>query len=155
MRPPLSLHVPVSSEESQQRAGVGIPASFFTGVRERALLSFTSSVFGKAEIGDCILRATGLKPEEVVKDSIRINERQNIIVVSAPTLESAEKYSALKELRIGDKTYEGHRVHDGARRYIQGNNPRDTGLRYSRRHREKLSEREEPRHITRQENGSH
>ncbi|KAH7986323.1 hypothetical protein HPB49_026021 [Dermacentor silvarum] len=58
------------------------------------------------EIGDCILRATGLQPEEVVKDSIRINERLNIIVVSAPTLESAEKYSALKELRIGDKTYE-------------------------------------------------
>ncbi|KAH7950224.1 hypothetical protein HPB49_021289 [Dermacentor silvarum] len=58
------------------------------------------------KIGDCILGATGLKPEEVVKDSIRINERQNIIVVSAPTLESAEKYSALKELRIGDKTYE-------------------------------------------------
>ncbi|KAH7949471.1 hypothetical protein HPB49_011035 [Dermacentor silvarum] len=67
---------------------------------------FNTARYSVAQIGDCILRATGLKPEEVVKDSIRINERQNIIVVSAPTLESAEKYSALKELRIGDKTYE-------------------------------------------------
>ncbi|KAH7978422.1 hypothetical protein HPB49_005484 [Dermacentor silvarum] len=40
-----------------------------------------------------MLRATGLKPEEVIKDSIRINERQNIVVVSAPTLERAEKYT--------------------------------------------------------------
>ncbi|KAH7959691.1 hypothetical protein HPB49_013104 [Dermacentor silvarum] len=67
---------------------------------------FNTARYSVAQIGDCILRATWLKPEEVVKDSIRLNERQNIIVVSAPTLESAEKYSALKELRIGDKTYE-------------------------------------------------
>ncbi|KAH7949913.1 hypothetical protein HPB49_016830 [Dermacentor silvarum] len=65
---------------------------------------FNTARYSVAQIGDCILRATGLKPEEELKDSIRINERQNIIVVSAPTLESAEKYSALKELRIGDKT---------------------------------------------------
>ncbi|KAH7981006.1 hypothetical protein HPB49_020874 [Dermacentor silvarum] len=67
---------------------------------------FNTARYSVAQIGDCILRATGLKPEEVVKDSICINERQNIVVVSALTLERAEKYSAIKELCIGDKTYE-------------------------------------------------
>ncbi|KAH6937579.1 hypothetical protein HPB50_001819 [Hyalomma asiaticum] len=39
---------------------------------------FNTAGYSVAQIGDCILRATGLKPEEVVKDSIRINERQDI-----------------------------------------------------------------------------
>ncbi|KAL1444120.1 hypothetical protein MTO96_030043 [Rhipicephalus appendiculatus] len=67
---------------------------------------FNTAGYSVAQIGDCILRATGLKAEDVVKDSIRINEWQNIIVVSTPVLERAEKYSAMKDFRIGDTTYE-------------------------------------------------
>ncbi|KAH7952936.1 hypothetical protein HPB49_002941 [Dermacentor silvarum] len=67
---------------------------------------FNTAKYSVTQIDECILRATGLKTEEGVKDSIRINERQSIVVVSAPTLERAEKYSAIMELRIGDKTYE-------------------------------------------------
>ncbi|KAH7955763.1 hypothetical protein HPB52_003835 [Rhipicephalus sanguineus] len=67
---------------------------------------FNTAGYSVAQIGDCILRATGLKPEEVVKDSIRINERQNIVVVSTPVLERADKYCAMKDFRMGDRTYE-------------------------------------------------
>ncbi|KAH7938310.1 hypothetical protein HPB49_022433 [Dermacentor silvarum] len=66
---------------------------------------FNTARYSVAQIGDCILRATGLKPEEVVKDSIRINQRQNIVVVNTPALERADKYSGIIELRMGDKTY--------------------------------------------------
>ncbi|KAH6926451.1 hypothetical protein HPB50_018711 [Hyalomma asiaticum] len=59
-----------------------------------------------AQIGDCIRRASGLKPEEVVKDSVRINERQNIVEVSTPVLERADIYSAMKDFCMGAKTYE-------------------------------------------------
>ncbi|KAL1482605.1 hypothetical protein MTO96_014123 [Rhipicephalus appendiculatus] len=48
---------------------------------------FKTAGYSVAQIGDCILRATGLKAEDVVKDSIRINEWPNIIVVSTPVLE--------------------------------------------------------------------
>ncbi|KAH7932518.1 hypothetical protein HPB52_024455 [Rhipicephalus sanguineus] len=67
---------------------------------------FNTAGYSVAQIGDCILRATGLKPEEVLKDSIRINERQNIVVVSTPVLERADKYCAMKDFRMGDRTYE-------------------------------------------------
>ncbi|KAH6944563.1 hypothetical protein HPB50_003989 [Hyalomma asiaticum] len=43
---------------------------------------FNTAGYSVAQIGDCMLRATGLKPEEVVKDHIRINERQNIVVAT-------------------------------------------------------------------------
>ncbi|KAH6924062.1 hypothetical protein HPB50_010980 [Hyalomma asiaticum] len=43
---------------------------------------FNTAGCSVAQIGDCILRAIGLKSEEVVKDSIRINERQNIVVIN-------------------------------------------------------------------------
>ncbi|KAH7983434.1 hypothetical protein HPB52_012046 [Rhipicephalus sanguineus] len=67
---------------------------------------FKTAGYSVAQIGDCILRATGLKPERVVKDSIRINERQNIVVVSTHVLFRADKYYAMKDFRMGDRTYE-------------------------------------------------
>ncbi|KAH7955540.1 hypothetical protein HPB52_001236 [Rhipicephalus sanguineus] len=57
---------------------------------------FNTARYSVAQIGDCILRATGLKPEEV---------RQNI-VVDTPVLERADKYCAMKDFRMGDRTYE-------------------------------------------------
>ncbi|KAH7932983.1 hypothetical protein HPB49_006205 [Dermacentor silvarum] len=61
---------------------------------------FNTARYCIGQIADCILRETGLNPEEEVKDSI------GIVVVSAPALKRAKKYSALTELRMGDKTYE-------------------------------------------------
>ncbi|KAH8023589.1 hypothetical protein HPB51_014838 [Rhipicephalus microplus] len=69
--------------------------------------SFNTAGYCVAQTGDCMLRATGLTPEEVVKDSIRISEWQNIIVVSTLVLARAGKYTAMKVFRICDRiTYE-------------------------------------------------
>ncbi|KAH8009138.1 hypothetical protein HPB51_010928 [Rhipicephalus microplus] len=38
---------------------------------------FNTAGYSVAHIGECMLRATELTPEEVIKDSIRINEWQN------------------------------------------------------------------------------
>ncbi|KAH7975970.1 hypothetical protein HPB52_006913 [Rhipicephalus sanguineus] len=67
---------------------------------------FNTAGYSVAQIGDCILRATELKPEDVVKDSIRTNERQNIVVVSTPVLERADEYCAMKDFRMGDRIYQ-------------------------------------------------
>ncbi|KAH7979442.1 hypothetical protein HPB49_009427 [Dermacentor silvarum] len=117
--------------------------------------SFNTARYSVAQIGDGILRATGLKPEEVVKDSIRINERRNIVVASAPALERTNKYCAIKELRIGDKTYQVTAYMTApehtSKGIIRGIADCDTPEDIERC----PSEREEPRNITRQENGSH
>ncbi|KAH6924028.1 hypothetical protein HPB50_010651 [Hyalomma asiaticum] len=58
---------------------------------------FNTAGYSVALIGDCILRAIGLKSEEVVMDSIRINERHNIVVVSTPCSKE-QKYTVRRKI---------------------------------------------------------
>ncbi|KAM7300090.1 hypothetical protein ISCGN_020654 [Ixodes scapularis] len=58
-----------------------------------------------AELRDRVLRATGLGYDEVAEDLLRINIAKNIIVASTPSMEHASKYTAVKELRYGEKSY--------------------------------------------------
>lgn len=53
-----------------------------------------------------LLRATGLRYEEASEDLLRINSIRNIIVASTPSVQRAEKYIAVQELRLADKKYE-------------------------------------------------
>ncbi|KAH9378775.1 hypothetical protein HPB48_011179 [Haemaphysalis longicornis] len=39
-------------------------------------------------------------------DIVRTNPTQNIVIISTPKIGNAEKYNALREIRISDKTYE-------------------------------------------------
>ncbi|KAM7299739.1 hypothetical protein ISCGN_020305 [Ixodes scapularis] len=58
-----------------------------------------------AELRDGVLRATGLGYDEAAEDLLRINPAKNIIVASTPSMEHASKYTAVKELRYGEKSY--------------------------------------------------
>ncbi|KAH6945795.1 hypothetical protein HPB50_009953 [Hyalomma asiaticum] len=69
---------------------------------------FNTAGYSVAQIGDYILRATGLKPE-VVKDSIRINERQNIVVQIYIYIQCDEG------LLYGRQNIRSHRIHGGAK----------------------------------------
>ncbi|KAG0434366.1 hypothetical protein HPB47_019156 [Ixodes persulcatus] len=58
-----------------------------------------------AELRDGVLRATGLGYDEAAEDLLRINPAKNINVASTPSMEHANKYTAVKELRFGEKSY--------------------------------------------------
>ncbi|KAH7943449.1 hypothetical protein HPB52_008600 [Rhipicephalus sanguineus] len=67
---------------------------------------FCTATHRAARIGDSIRNAAGLTQEETRGDIFRVNERQNIIVVSTPSEERARRYCAICKLRMGDKEYE-------------------------------------------------
>lgn len=60
----------------------------------------------EAHLRDAINSATALQPSEVEMDILRTNPTQNIVIISTPKIENAEKYNALREICISDKTYE-------------------------------------------------
>lgn len=59
-----------------------------------------------AQIRDAINSAMALQPSDVEMDIVRTNPTQNIVIISTPKIGNAEKYNALREIRISDKTYE-------------------------------------------------
>ncbi|KAH7943685.1 hypothetical protein HPB52_009995 [Rhipicephalus sanguineus] len=67
---------------------------------------FCTATHRAARIGDSIRNAAGLTQEEKRGDIFRVNERQNIIVVSTPSEERARRYCEICKLRMGDKEYE-------------------------------------------------
>ncbi|KAM7315714.1 hypothetical protein ISCGN_005497 [Ixodes scapularis] len=72
-------------------------------LRQREGLDITK--ISHAELRDGVLRATGLGYDEAAEDLLRINPAKNIIVASTPSMEHASKYTAVKELRYGEKSY--------------------------------------------------
>ncbi|KAH8040908.1 hypothetical protein HPB51_013078 [Rhipicephalus microplus] len=58
-----------------------------------------------ALIRDCVLRAAKLQPDITGEDTLRINMRQNIMIMSTPSLANAMEYSNIKEIMINDKSY--------------------------------------------------
>lgn len=73
-------------------------------LRPREGLDVTKISF--AGLRDGVLDATGLAHEEAEEDVLRIHTTKNIIVASTPSMNRAEKYNAIRKLRIGGKTYE-------------------------------------------------
>ncbi|KAH7938589.1 hypothetical protein HPB51_028891 [Rhipicephalus microplus] len=58
-----------------------------------------------ALIRDCVLRAAKVQPDIAGEDTLRINMRQNTIIMSTPSLANAKEYSNIKEIMINDKSY--------------------------------------------------
>lgn len=66
---------------------------------------FSTRTHRAARIGDSIRAAAGLNQEETRGDIFRVNERQNIVVVSTPSEERARRYCEISKLTMGDKDY--------------------------------------------------
>ncbi|KAH8036806.1 hypothetical protein HPB51_005934 [Rhipicephalus microplus] len=58
-----------------------------------------------ALIRDCVLRAAKVQPDIAGEDTLRINMRQNTMIMSTPSLANAKEYSNIKEMMINDKSY--------------------------------------------------
>ncbi|KAH8028904.1 hypothetical protein HPB51_020070 [Rhipicephalus microplus] len=58
-----------------------------------------------AVIRECVLRAAKVQPDIAGEDTLRINMRQNTMIMSTPTLANAKEYSNIKEIMINDKSY--------------------------------------------------
>ncbi|KAH8029015.1 hypothetical protein HPB51_021919 [Rhipicephalus microplus] len=53
----------------------------------------------------CVLRAAKVQPDIAGEDTLRINMRQNTMIMSTPSLTNAKEYSNNKEINIHDKSY--------------------------------------------------
>lgn len=58
-----------------------------------------------ALIKDGVLRAAKIQPDVAGEDTLRINMRQNTIIMSTPSLANAKNYSNIKEIQINGKSY--------------------------------------------------
>ncbi|CAN7943584.1 unnamed protein product, partial [Ixodes pacificus] len=54
----------------------------------------------------CLRSAAGIGREAAEEDSICLNVRQNVVVLSTPSEDRANKYGAITKLRIGEREYE-------------------------------------------------
>ncbi|CAN7946414.1 unnamed protein product, partial [Ixodes pacificus] len=54
----------------------------------------------------CLRSAAGIGREAAEEDSICLNVRQNVVVLSTPSEDRANKYEAITKLRIGEREYE-------------------------------------------------
>lgn len=58
-----------------------------------------------AYIKDGVLRAATVTKEEAEEDILRLNQRQNTMVVSTPKKENALRYSQIQAIQLGSQTY--------------------------------------------------
>ncbi|KAH8009684.1 hypothetical protein HPB51_018995 [Rhipicephalus microplus] len=58
-----------------------------------------------ALIRDCVLRTAKVQPDIAGEDTLRINMRQNTMIIRTPSLANAKEYSNIKEIMINDKSY--------------------------------------------------
>lgn len=58
-----------------------------------------------AQLRDSVLCAADIPPTPAAEDILRSNPQQNIIIISTPSMERAEKYNKLRELRFGEQSY--------------------------------------------------
>lgn len=73
-------------------------------VRPRGGLSV--SEHRQARIYCCLRNAAGVGREAAEEDSICINYKQNIVVVSTPSEERARKYGAITKIKVGEREHE-------------------------------------------------
>lgn len=58
-----------------------------------------------ALIGDGVLRAAKIQPDVAGEDTLKINMRQNTIIMSTPSLANAKNYRNIKEIQVNEKSY--------------------------------------------------
>ncbi|XP_070380658.1 uncharacterized protein [Dermacentor albipictus] len=58
-----------------------------------------------AYIKDGVLLAAASTPENAGEDTLRINPRQNTMIMSTPKLDNAKRYSQIREIQLGSNTY--------------------------------------------------
>ncbi|KAH8028118.1 hypothetical protein HPB51_013165 [Rhipicephalus microplus] len=58
-----------------------------------------------ALLRDCVLRAAKVQPDIAGEDTLRINMRQNTMIMSTPSLANVKEYRNIKEIMIDDKSY--------------------------------------------------
>ncbi|KAL1473190.1 hypothetical protein MTO96_038854 [Rhipicephalus appendiculatus] len=69
---------------------------------------FNVSHYQKDRVHCCIRNAAGVGREVAEEDSVCLNERQNVIVVSTPSEDRARRYGGICKLRIGDREFEAN-----------------------------------------------
>ncbi|KAH6921328.1 hypothetical protein HPB50_027671 [Hyalomma asiaticum] len=67
---------------------------------------FNVSNYQKDRIHCCIRNAAGVGRDTAEEDSVCINERQNVTVVSTPSEDRARRYGGICKLRIADREFE-------------------------------------------------
>ncbi|KAH7963962.1 hypothetical protein HPB52_024000 [Rhipicephalus sanguineus] len=66
---------------------------------------FNTAMVGEAQIRDAILAVTGLTPEQTDADTYRTNPASNIVLVSTPSMENAERYCKTTHLQIDEHKF--------------------------------------------------
>ncbi|KAH7972912.1 hypothetical protein HPB52_018666 [Rhipicephalus sanguineus] len=69
---------------------------------------FKVTDYGINRLECCVANAAEIPRKESEEDTVCANYKQNILVVSTPSEERAEKYRAIARLRIGDKEFEAN-----------------------------------------------
>ncbi|KAH7982804.1 hypothetical protein HPB52_007197 [Rhipicephalus sanguineus] len=69
---------------------------------------FKVTDYGINRLECCVANAAEIPRKETEEDTVCANYKQNILVVSTPSQERAEKYRAIARLRIGDKEFEAN-----------------------------------------------
>ncbi|KAH7943356.1 hypothetical protein HPB52_007260 [Rhipicephalus sanguineus] len=69
---------------------------------------FKVTDYGINRLECCVANAAEIPRKESEEDTVCANYEQNILVVSTPSEERAEKYRAIARLRIGDKEFEAN-----------------------------------------------
>ncbi|CAN8015831.1 unnamed protein product [Ixodes persulcatus] len=67
---------------------------------------FNLSDYKTDRIYCCLRSAAGIGREAAEEDSICLNVKQNVVVLSTPSEDRAYKYGAISKLRIGEREYE-------------------------------------------------
>ncbi|KAG0412359.1 hypothetical protein HPB47_010499, partial [Ixodes persulcatus] len=67
---------------------------------------FNVSDYKTDRINCCLRSAAGIGREAAEEDSICLNVKQNVVVLSTPSENRAYKYGAIRKLRIGEREYE-------------------------------------------------
>ncbi|KAH6922517.1 hypothetical protein HPB50_015257 [Hyalomma asiaticum] len=69
---------------------------------------FNVTDYGTDRIYCCLRNAAGIGKEAAEEDSICINIKQNVVVLSTPSEDRAIRYGAICKLRIGDREFEAN-----------------------------------------------
>ncbi|CAN7952009.1 unnamed protein product, partial [Ixodes pacificus] len=81
-----------------------------------------------------ILMAAKISTEKASGDVFRVNKDKNIMVVSAPVLENAQRYWGIVEILLDGKRFGVSSVRVATGKHRQGGHPRNTGGGHGRRH---------------------
>ncbi|KAL1419914.1 hypothetical protein MTO96_004619 [Rhipicephalus appendiculatus] len=92
-----------------------LPEDYKVIVRPRGGLSVSEQV----RIYCCLRNAAGVGRDAAEEDSICINYKQNIVVVSTPSEERARRYGAITKIRVGEQEHEASAYRAARKTYLR------------------------------------